>query len=536
MILEAAVALAIVAQSPQAPRDLPRPGAPGTGVLSGRVVDADTRTPVRRAVVRLTSPRLPRRLTARADLSGRFAFTDLPEGQYTLTAGKAGYLTLEFGQRRPFEPGRRLQVNAGQKLTGVDVALPRAGAIVGTVTDNQGDPIDQMWVSAMRPTYVDGRRVLRAVDTTVTNDVGAFRLNGLAPGDYYVKASDRLGPVEFAEEPLVSPTTYYPGVTDVAQAERVAVKLGAEVRNLALVVTPAPSATLTGSVVRADGGPVRLFSGRVSLQNTTESGIGGGITGGASIGEGGAFRLSGVRPDSYQLLADVGTDFGILPIDVGGGDMSVNITVGRGGSIKARIVTADGAPLPQGTLEFAARPVGDPWHGRGTANAAARDGSVSWNEIFGRKIIRGARLPNGWMLTRVLRGNTDITDTPFDITHDERIDDIVITVDRIETRVTGTVVGEKGARIQDYTAIIFAEDAQRWTPHTRWIAAARPDHEGTFVIEGMPPGEYRVAAVDFVENGQWFDPGYLESIRDRTRTIIIEPNKPLTLTLSLSVF
>ena len=79
-------ALLLVAQV--APRDasLPRDRV-GTGVISGRVVAADTSVPLRRVHVTLQpvgdhDSRTPRRVATDSD--GRFAFTAVPAGGYRL--------------------------------------------------------------------------------------------------------------------------------------------------------------------------------------------------------------------------------------------------------------------------------------------------------------------------------------------------------------------------------------------------------------------------------------------------------------------
>ena len=56
----------------------------GTGEIKGRLVVADTGTPVRRANVRISGPDiLPK--TATTDNEGAYAFRDLPAGQPVLT-------------------------------------------------------------------------------------------------------------------------------------------------------------------------------------------------------------------------------------------------------------------------------------------------------------------------------------------------------------------------------------------------------------------------------------------------------------------
>ena len=90
-----------------------RPTATRGAAISGRVWAPTTR---RRFAARSCASRrrhCRRRLTVRADLSGRYAFPTLPAGRYTVSARKGGYLSLEYGQRRPFEPGRRIELGDG---------------------------------------------------------------------------------------------------------------------------------------------------------------------------------------------------------------------------------------------------------------------------------------------------------------------------------------------------------------------------------------------------------------------------------------
>lgn len=56
--------------------------------------------------------------------------------------------------------------------------------------------------------------------------------------------------------------------------------------------------------------------------------------------------------------------------------------------------------------------------------------------------------------------------------------------------------------------------AAKWTLDSRFVRAARPDQQGQFEIRGLPPGEYRAIALDYVEEGIWNDPDYLSELRD----------------------
>src|ERR1700716_1481297 len=75
----------VVAAQPPPPRDArPKPDT-GTAIIRGRIVAGDTGKPLRRARVTLTAPELagePRNTSTDAD--GRYEFTDLPAGRFTL--------------------------------------------------------------------------------------------------------------------------------------------------------------------------------------------------------------------------------------------------------------------------------------------------------------------------------------------------------------------------------------------------------------------------------------------------------------------
>ena len=61
--------------------------------------------------------------------------------------------------------------------------------------------------------------------------------------------------------------------------------------------------------------------------------------------------------------------------------------------------------------------------------------------------------------------------------------------------------------------LAFPTDSLLWRPQARQIATARPDQTGKFQIRGLPPGDYYLATVDPAEQGEWFEPAFLEEHR-----------------------
>src|ERR671915_1546929 len=233
----------------------------GTAKITGRVVAADTGSPIRRAQININSRDAGFNRSVATDSEGRYELSGLPAGRYRLFVNKAGFVALEYGQARPFEAGKPLDITAGQALEKIDFSLPRGSAITGRITDEFGDPITDVLVEALRYQFVNGeRQLVSAGRTAQTDDLGAYRIFGLMPGDYVVRGSMRPnvppGPRNADTEPTGYPGTYYPGVTDVTQAQTVTAALGQEVSSIAFPLVPARLSRVSGTVMSSSGRPL----------------------------------------------------------------------------------------------------------------------------------------------------------------------------------------------------------------------------------------------------------------------------------------
>ena len=114
-IIPALVAAQAQQVVPAPPRDRPVTEMPrGTSRLRGRVIAAETGAPLRRAQVRVSAAAIRLTRMTSTDADGRYEVIDLPPGRYTIGVSKAGYVALEFGQKRPFEGGRPFELAEGQ--------------------------------------------------------------------------------------------------------------------------------------------------------------------------------------------------------------------------------------------------------------------------------------------------------------------------------------------------------------------------------------------------------------------------------------
>jgi len=129
----------------------------------------------------------------------------------------------------------------------------------------------------------------------------------------------------------------------------------------------------------------------------------------------------------------------------------------------------------------------------------------------------------------------DVSDTGLRIAGTEEIDDVQLVITRRTTSMAGSVVDAEDRPAGDYTVIAFADDRARWRPHSRYFAVARPGPERRFAIDNLPPGEYLVAAVDWVEEGTEEDPALLESLRAAAARVLLGDGEHHTLTLRLTI-
>ena len=224
------------------------------GAISGSVAQVDNSLPIGRVSVRVQPAYDPslasmfdeslpgfsrdrtaayfreRTLEGQTDHTGHFSFSEIPPGNYFVSATKVGYVE----PRVTLSQGTQISVTSGQ-TTEVTLSLRQAGAITGHVLNEDGEPMANVTVQAMRHRYENGKRELRPVGQAQTNDLGEYRIFGLAPQKYYVCAVDRGSRGAFrrgeqvhegSEPSSIYPPVFFPDATSAATASRVDVSGG----------------------------------------------------------------------------------------------------------------------------------------------------------------------------------------------------------------------------------------------------------------------------------------------------------------------
>jgi hypothetical protein len=570
-----ALLLCSAAALAQQPRDGQRPPPRvGTAVVSGVVVSADAPVrPLRRVRVTLANPGFPFDLAAITDDQGRFTIERVPAGRYTVSAAKEGYLTTAHGAVRPGRPGRLVAIADGEQRE-VWLTLQRGGVLAGMIVDNQGQPVPGAQVTALRFGFhgLVGDRVLASSGTAQSNDLGEYRLFGLAPGEYVVSAgvgSAQVGslqmvspaeirqalseiattqPAAFARVPgmpkpapplpratlppargAIYAPVFYPGTTSSVDAWRVTLAPGEERGGLDIQLQVAATASVSGTVFGQGPGGTQVTITTANVRGDAMTGDR--FTRSLPVGNTGEFIFTDVPPGTYEVsarslvidLRDKGYSggaaaFATTTVSVDGEDVTgVGLALQPGFAISGRLVF-DGAHPPDPALLPALRasvPLQAAGGGRGHISPLQflEDG----------RFIAHAIIPGAYRPSPTLQGIR----TPIGgwwlqsilLGGRELLDapieltgpsnDAVVTLSDRASALSGTVTDAAGIPLADHHVIIFSANPAHWFPLSRRIAAIGLPGTGRYAVRNLPPGDYFLLVDDDVEPGEWFDPGYL---------------------------
>jgi 5-hydroxyisourate hydrolase-like protein (transthyretin family) len=345
--------------------------ASGGRVISGTVLSAASGQPLEGADVTLNDAKtgtLVAETNTNAD--GRFLFSRLADGKYSLRATHRGYLAAAFDEHDGFSTA--IVTGEGLVSTGLRFTVQPLAVLYGVITDDSGDPVQQARVSLYRQDERSGTGKIVRASAVVSDDLGNYEFPRLAPGNYYIavtaqpwyavgsrtligQENDTSGEKPRSPLDVAYPTTFYADVTDSDSATPIPVKAGDRIP-VNFTMHAVPAVHISMQIPSPERGQFPIPQLRQEVFGSMEAGGMQGATymprnDGKTASGMTTVELSGVAPGHYELevqsprgeagrvmSVDASSDHQV--VDIGGGETAVNVT--------GKVAMAGGGNLPAG--------------------------------------------------------------------------------------------------------------------------------------------------------------------------------------------
>ena len=377
--------------------------------------------------------------------------------------------------------------------------------VSGRVVDESGRPVQGIEVGLMYDHFETGGAHVEETDSE-----GRYRLDPVRPGEYYLTArpvppyisdanhqpAGTVVPEEIAAQGLGYLFTFYPNAAAAENARKIVINQGDDLTNMDIVVPQARTPSLSG-VVLLPGGE-HAAGGRVTLHGEGWYRF----AAGGSVGEDGTFKFPAVWPGNYRATTTTryvdfeDQDCASLPITVA--DKNIDglvLTVAPVARIKGKATGPDLPDLlrmpqvqahPDGAISTFSVPNSGDLRVDWTFNIAGACGST-------RLLVEG--LPEGWYVESMRLGDRDITDQAVDFGPEAGDQEVEIVVGSDAPMLTVDVVDDQTGARRRGGVVVFPEDSSLWTYGSRFIAHSWATEDRIVMFQGLPPGDYLVAAI-----------------------------------------
>src|SRR5215469_10014124 len=511
--------------------------------------------PVKKALIELIAEHQSEAgdYTAVTGPDGTFRIENIIPGRYHLFTERTGLLDTD--KQRGRTEGRILSLTAGQEVKDIHLRLLAAAVIRGHVTDEDGDPLANVDVSAMRQTFVAGHSHWEQAGAERSNDLGEYRIANLPEGNIYLSVSPppdfktliessgvaaRDGNAPEKPAPATYQTTYYPGTTDRSQATPITLHSGDDFpADFSLV--PHPSVTVRGSVVNL---PARATAS-IMLQSRDFSLM----MNGAEMHKDGSFVIRDVSPGSYTILASV--EGSAVPmtarqtLQVGSSNVEgLRLSPQPGAAVHGHLRFEGKNPLrvkphriflTLQMVDAAEENETSPVFRENFSNIThvAADGSFQWTDVppgnYYVQIVGDGVVNADWFIKSVLGGGRDVSDSGISVNGGEVLLDLVASANGGVAE--GVVVNDKGDPVPN--AIVVAVPEMRMRGRIDRYGKTVSDQTGRFSLRALRPGDYTLFAWENVEGEEYFNPEFLKSYEGQGSSLHVSEGERKSLQLQV---
>ncbi len=238
---------------------------------------------------------------AMTDVDGNYRIADLPAGNYQVSPIAPAFVISDvnsFGMR-----GKRLILNEGEEVQGIDFSMDRGGVVTGKVTLADGRPAVEERVNVVPAEQTDHQMSMTSSGTVFqTDDRGIYRVFGLPSGKYKIfvgQGSDTFFG-RYAGRPMYA-RTFYTDIANPAEPKVVEVGEGAEATNIDITIAEsikgfAATAIVIDSETNKPIANLRFGLQKVSGERTDF------ISPSVQSDRLGKFRFENLQPGKYSIV------------------------------------------------------------------------------------------------------------------------------------------------------------------------------------------------------------------------------------------
>lgn len=503
--------------------------------IGGTIVDSVSGTPLSQARVFLQdvkSRQAPQSVVTQE--GGRFEFTGLGAGKYSLQAAKRGYVAIAYNQHDQFSTA--IVTGAGVDTEHLMFRLPPTAAIVGKILDEAGEPVREAQVTLYREGHSTGMTRITHFRAAATDDIGTYEFVSLPAGNYFVgvqatpwyaihphanasETPETSSPTVDGSLDVAYPPTYYAGATESDDATPILVRNGdrveidihlAPVPALRVIMRSAPGADYRAPIFQR-----RVFDSTEPVQ-----------AGGGSMDPSGTFVVWGIPAGHY--VAQVRGPHSVEQlgeVDVTRDGQSLDVAASEPlGVAHFTVQVAGQDKLPQqlalGLMDTQHHPVAFQLvDAQGQANF---DGLVP-----GKYSLLAPSASKLYSVMKITVGGTPLEGNTLNISSGERLE-AAVSLASGSANVEG-VAQKRGKPLAGAMIVLVPANA---ASNYQFFRRDQSDLDGSFNLRDVVPGAYTAIAIEDGWDLDWSSPGAIAHYATRGQEVIVHDGTCSAVTLS----
>jgi hypothetical protein len=387
-----------------------------------------------------------------------------------------------------------------------------------------------------------GRRQLVPLSSAGTDDLGEYRIFGIAPGRYYLEATYRnfgmmMPGTRVAAKPVEESyiPTYFPGTADVSSATTIELAPGAQIRGVDFTLFKGRTVRVRGHVNVPAGINRQMVMIMLSPKGRFVWDF---MRRARGLDPEGAFEITDVRPGSYNLSVTMrdgkvayGASQQVEVTSTNVENLVLNLSAGTEMTGQVRF---EGQPPPSMTeirVGLGSPDPEMPQFGPRPNAEVKEDGSFSLSSV-GTEIYEPSvsGLPEGYYLKSVRIGDDELKAVGVDTTRGVP-GPLLLTISDKAGQIEGVVQNAKEQPVPGATVVLVPERKKR--EKSREFRNVTTDQHGRYVIKTIEPGEYKLFAWEDIEPGEYMDPEVLKPVEERGHPVSIHEGSHETADLRL---